>query len=123
MTAGRPRKYEDPEEFERLVDAYFEGCATLNEVPSMTGLSLVLGFADRQSFTEYEKYGEAFSLTVKRARSRVELDRQNRLVKPQTYTPGLIFDLKNNHGWKDTQQQEHSGSLTVLTGVPRGADH
>ena len=26
---------------------------------------------------------------------------------------GLIFDLKNNHGWRDKSEQEHSGSMTV----------
>ena len=29
------------------------------------------------------------------------------------YGPGYIFDLKNNHGWKDQQQIEHSGAVHV----------
>lgn len=106
---GRPRLYRTAAEFTAKVEEYFEECKTEGEPPTLAGISLFLGFADRQSFAEYEEYEDAFSLTVKRARLRIEADRSKRLIGKDTFTPGVIFDLKNNHGWKDKSEQELSG--------------
>lgn len=72
-------------------------------------LALELGFCDRHGLMEYEGYELEFSTTVKKARAKIEVHRQRLLVNRDTFTPGVIFDLKNNHGWKDATQQEHSG--------------
>lgn len=114
---GRPRKYQDPEHFAAKVDAYFARMEKLNRAPSMSEIALDLGFCDRRSFTEYEDYEPEFSDTVKKARLRVEIDRQQRLINRDTFTAGVIFDLKNNHGWKDKTEQELSGQ--VVTEVRR----
>lgn len=89
------------------IGAYFEELA--DKPPTLAGLCYFLGFADKQALGEYEGYGDDFSLAVKKARLRIEQDRSERLLGKDTFTPGVIFDLKNNHGWKDTLQQEHSG--------------
>lgn len=103
---GRPRLYKSPEEFAAKVDEYFETAIT----PSITGISLHLGFCDKQSFSEYEKYGEQFSLTVKKARLRIEKDRIERLNDKSRFSPGTIFDLKNNYGWVDKQEVDFTVS-------------
>lgn len=105
MAGGRPRLYPEPQKFAEMTEAYFAEATT----PNMAGLCFFLGFADKQSFSQYEEYGEEFSLTVKRARLRMEADRHAKLIDKAAFTPGLIFDLKNNHGWKDTTQQELTG--------------
>ena len=69
-----------------------------------------MGFSDKQSFSNYETYGHEFSLTVKKANMRIELDRHERLIDKEKFTAGVIFDLKNNHGWKDKTEQEHTGA-------------
>lgn len=116
MAGGRPRLYDCPEEFARATDAYFDEAKT----PTMAGLCYHLGFEDRESFSQYEEYGPEFSRTVKRARLRMEADRHAKLVNKDTFTAGLIFDLKNNHGWKDKTEQDvtltgHEAALAALT--------
>lgn len=106
---GRPRLYDDPAVFAEATEAYFAEATT----PNMAGLCYHLGFEDKQSFSAYEGYGDEFSLTVKRARLRMEADRHGKLINKETFTPGLIFDLKNNHGWKDKTEQEFSGGLDI----------
>lgn len=122
---SRPRKYSCPEEFQAAAEGYFTRCEMTQEPPTIAGLAFEMGFADRQSFSEYEGYGDEFSLTVKRARLRIEGDRSKRLLSKDSFTPGVIFDLKNNHGWRDKSEQELSGpdggpiqvSEIVLRGV------
>lgn len=108
MTIGRPRKYTDPETFARNAEAYFDQVAESGKMPTLAGLSLHMGFTDKQTFGDYAEYGEEYSLTVKRARLRIEDDRNQRLAKSD-FSPGIIFDLKNNHGWKDKTETELSG--------------
>jgi hypothetical protein len=112
-TRGRPRLWQDAAAFSEATDAYFDQLA--GRPPTMAGLCRHLGFADKQSFGNYEDYGEDFSLTVQKARLRIEEDRNERLLTK--FTPGVIFDLKNNHGWKDKIETEHSGALEVTTGA------
>lgn len=106
MTAeGRPRRYKSAKDFDAAVETYFEDATK----PTMSGLAYALGFEDRDSFTRYEEYGPDFSRTVKRARLRIEQDRHERLIDKEKFTAGVIFDLKNNHGWRDKSEQELSG--------------
>lgn len=106
---GRPRLYDDPDAFAAKTDEYFASVETSGKAPTIAGLCLFLGFVSRDSFGEYEKYGPAFSPTVKSARLRIEEDRNQRLMDRSGFTPGVIFDLKNNHGWTDRSALEHSG--------------
>ncbi len=107
---GRPRLYQSPEAFAAKADEYFATCSTK---PTLAGLCLFMGFSDKQSFSNYETYGHEFSLTVKKAQMRIELDRHERLIDKNQFTPGIIFDLKNNHGWKDQQDLNHTGTVSV----------
>lgn len=115
---GRPPIFKTPEELQIKILKYFKkGVAlrkviigspnnrttTLIPVPTITGLALYCGFADRYSFYEYEKKPE-FTYTIKRARAFIEREYEEQL---QTGTPtGAIFALKN-FGWSDRQELEH----------------
>lgn len=107
---GRPRLFQSPKAFAAKADEYF---ATCENKPTLAGLCLFMGFCDKQSFSNYETYGPEFSLTVKKAQMRIELDRHERLIDKNRFTPGVIFDLKNNHGWKDQQDLNHTGTVSV----------
>lgn len=111
MDRGRPRKYQDANVLAERVDAYFADREALGKPPTVAGLCYFLGFSDRHALTEYEEYGPDFSATVKSARLRIEIDRSERLIFKDSFTPGLIFDLKNNHGWKDRTEADlnHGG--------------
>lgn len=109
---GRPRLFETPEAFEAKAREYFETDGM--DKPSLSGIAYFMGFSDRESFAEYERFGPDYSRTVKRARLKIEQDRQNRLIDRKDFTPGIIFDLKNNHGWKDKQEVEFTGNIAGL---------
>lgn len=105
---GRPRLFTDAETFAQAASDYFVQCAETGKMPTLAGLSLSMGFDDRESFSNYANYGEEYSRTVKRARLMIEDDRNQRLANPAC--TGVIFDLKNNHGWKDKTEQELTGA-------------
>lgn len=106
---GRPRKFEDPEAFAHEADAYFASLEGTTKPPTLAALCRHMGFTDQESFSNYASYGDDFSRTVKDVTLRILQDRQERLLDKAAFTPGVIFDLKNNHGWKDVQAVESSG--------------
>jgi hypothetical protein len=113
--SGRPRLYEDHAEFDALVQEYFKDCDENNKKPTLTGISLHLGFCDKETFGTYDAVSVEFSRTVKKARMRIEENRHQLLVNNKTFTPGIIFDLKNNHGWKDKTETEFGVSSDLKT--------
>jgi len=109
MPAGRPLKFKTPEELQEKIDAYFDYCDSFqdsNGVPvkpyTICGLALWLD-VDRETLTNYEKRDEFFG-TVKKAKLRVEQQLEEKLHG--NCVTGLIFNLKNNFGWKDRSEQD-----------------
>lgn len=109
MPAGRPKIWEDPEEFEKAVDKYFED----DKSPTWTGLAIHLGFESRQSLQDYKEKPE-FSYPIKKALLRIENQYEKGISKNNP--AGAIFALKN-FGWRDKQEidqkTEHSGSIAI----------
>lgn len=100
--------WEDPEEFDKSVDAYFDN---KDNTHTWSGLAIHLGFESRQSLEDYKKK-PGFSYSIKKALFRIEALYEQKL---STTTPtGAIFALKN-FGWKDKQdieqRTEHSGQI------------
>lgn len=129
MKVGRPMKFETADELEAKIDEYFAGGyrkKTIRignkrdgykeiEVPciTFTDLVLFLGFADRQSFYDYEKRSE-FSCTMKKARTFIEREYEEQLMINPT---GAIFALKN-FGWRDKQEIDHTTAGESLNDAP-----
>ena len=132
MAAGRPPKYKTPEEMQKTIDVYFLACRVhqdgntdrleylnddellvINDIedifPSISGLAYTLGMTT-ETLRQYGNEDE-FSATVKRAKQRVEMSLEQRLNGKAV--TGSIFSLKNNFGWKDKQDVEHSGNMSV----------
>lgn len=107
---GRPRLYPDEKVFADAVEAYFASCEQTGKRPTLSGLSYALGFEDRETFSNYAGYGDGYSRTVKRAKLQIGDWLEQRLTDKNLFTPGIIFDLKNNHGWKDKTEQELTGA-------------
>jgi hypothetical protein len=112
---GRPRAYEDHAAFDALVEEYFAKCVEDGRKPTLTGISLHLGFCDKETFGSYHAVSFEFARTVNKARMRIEENRHQLLVNNKTFTPGIIFDLKNNHGWKDKTETEFGVSNDLKT--------
>lgn len=126
---GRPAMFRTPEAMQAKIDEYFSskvGQFPLldrdgkqvytksgvplfeEEPPTVAGLALFLGFADRQSLYEY-KDKPAFTCTVKRAITRIE-QYAERGVMTRDKPTGNIFWLKN-HGWKAEEETKLDVSL------------
>lgn len=106
---GRPLKY-TPEQFERLIDDYFETAIKNRKPFTITGLCLHLD-TTRELLREYSEkpiYGDA----IKRAKLRVENYLEEGALTGKLREISTIFNLKNNFGWKDTQDHRHEGQIT-----------
>lgn len=103
---GRPPKYKSPLELDVLIQKYFQEIDEhnkthpLNQRPyTITGLALALDLT-RKGLIEYSHKSDEFGNTVKAAKSRVERFAEEMLYRTGQVT-GVIFNLKNNFGWKD----------------------
>lgn len=103
---GRPAMYDTPEEFAAACQDYFDWCGNNSEKPTITGLTLYIGFCSRSSLDEYEKKSEEFKYIIKRAKLAVENSYE---LSGQTID---IFALKNM-GWKDKTETELSGKIDL----------
>lgn len=124
---GRPALYTSVEELTKLIDEYFDYCDNrIKQVYSkkrdevieviepepytMSGLAYFLGM-DRDTLLRYSKQKKFYG-TVKAARNRVHMDVERRLM--DGVGVGAIFSLKNNFGWLDKTQSEHSGEQRLI---------
>lgn len=119
---GATLTYETVEELEKKIDEYFETCqdkiiydeegnpaidkngnpVMIQNPPTVSGLAIFLGFADRRSLYDY-KDRKKFSHTIKKAITRIENYAEQHLY--QGKATGAIFWLKN-HGWIDKQEND-----------------
>lgn len=102
MAGGRPKKFNSPEDLQDKVDAYFEECDMNGKPYTMSGLALALDI-DRKTLVNYSK-DEKFFPTIKKARQKVETYLEESLQTGSV--AGVIFNLKNNFGWKDKTEVE-----------------
>lgn len=109
MAGGRPRIYDDPEVLETACDEFFVKCKEEKKRPTVTGLALWLGFADKSTLYEYRDRPE-FSYPIKKSLTMIENELESRLDLPNV--AGTIFGLKNM-GWVDKIEANlnHSGSV------------
>lgn len=112
---GQPAKYTEPATMADKIKRYFDD---LKGPPTMAGLALALGFADRQSLIDYSERSEEFSCVIKNARVRIEAFHEARLA---TQSPtGSIFWLKNHARYSDRTELTgaNGGPLEVITLTP-----
>lgn len=110
--AGQPKKYKTVEELQEKIDAYFtkqdiKYSDRLVPVYGVVGLASFLG-VDRETLLNYGKDEEYFG-TIKAAKVKIESISEERLIAGEGNVTGVIFNLKNNYGWKDASQQEITG--------------
>ena len=98
------------------IDKYFESLITEDGTNPATfsGLALALGYVSRQSLWENATSGKPISLPLKKAMLKIESKYEERLQ--HNSCTGAIFALKQR-GWKDTQEIEHSGQVTIIDDI------
>ena len=130
MAAGRPRKFESPEQMQTAIDKYFDRCDSNTKqivnkqgevevidapIPyTIEGLCVCLE-VDRVTLLNYEKtegYEEFFS-TVKKAKSKVTERQVEMALSGNSNSTLTIFLLKCNQKYNDQPQQEQNQEITV----------
>jgi len=128
---GRPLKFKSVEELQEKIEQYFKSCweqkvdmwgnplfwkdekgkkimdkPVLKQIKpyTMGGLAVFLD-CSRDTLVEY-KGKKQFSDTIKKARDMIYAYKEESLYTKQNPT-GVIFDLKNNDGWKDKVEEDH----------------
>ena len=76
------------------------------EIPSILSMCLFMDI-NRDTLMEYS-LREEYSATIQKAKAKVEAYLADQLHRP-TQVAGIIFNLKNNFAWKDTQSVEYTG--------------
>lgn len=108
---GRPKKYNEPNEMQIIIDNYFKDCDKKHKPYTICGLALALDM-DRKSLLNYSKE-EKFFHTIKKAKQKVEQQLEEELYRGSGCT-GLIFNLKNNFGWKDSVEIDNKQEISKL---------
>ena len=101
VVGGRPLKF-TPEEFEERVTAFFQFCEDEKKPLTLGRLACFLN-CDSDTVVNYSHRDEFFG-TIKKLRQQIVAEKGENLISGKGSTIGLIFDLKNNHGWKDQQE-------------------
>lgn len=109
---GRPRKFQDPVEFDRMIDEFFTDCEENDKKPTIERLAVYMG-CWKECLADYEEIKE-FSLSIKNAKKRC-LDW---LIAAglEARNPAMhIFLAKNNYGYKDKHEVDNnlSGGVTI----------
>lgn len=117
---GRPRKYKTRKAFAKAVNEYFkkievERIQTIDgkdfhikdytEPPRISALCLHLGI-NRRTWANYESNPD-FADICENARLQIEAYLEGELISRQKGSlQGIIFDLQNNHDWKQKSEVE-----------------
>lgn len=83
------------------------------KIPTITGLCLHIGIT-KETWRQYGQL-EEFSDPIKKAKTVIEQYNEEQLYRKDQVT-GIIFNLKNNFGWKDKQEVDTniSGGLSII---------
>lgn len=117
---GRPLKYKSVEEMEAAIENYFLECEEKGKPLTVSGLAYALG-TNRQTLINYEEK-DAFVDTIKKAKAKIELFNEEMLYNKDVSTTGVIFNLKNNYGWKDKQEIEADVKSDVTINIELSDD-
>lgn len=108
---SRPPFFDNVEEMQAAIAKFFEE----EKQPTISGLALYLGFADRYSLYEYEKK-EEFTYTIKRARAYMVAYYEKKVVGGQAAGP--IFMLKN-FGYSDKQEIDLNANVVEMPTIKK----
>ena len=104
-------KYKDEKELKKAIDNYFKKCDEQNRPYTISGLALSLGI-DRRTIINYGNKDLFFAL-IKEARAKVEQQLEESLYRLGNNS-GIIFNLKNNYGWKDSVEVNDNRELNKV---------
>lgn len=104
-------KYKTEKELKKAINEYFDKCDKKEKPYTMTGLALSLGI-DRTTLINYGKR-DLFSTLIKNAKAKVEEQLEESLYRLGNNS-GVIFNLKNNYGWRDTVEVKNDNEISKV---------
>lgn len=127
--SGQSKRWETPEELQEDIDKYFDECDSKTvevydkssqevvkvkkQTPyTIEGLCDVLD-CERMTLLNYEKKEgyEEFFYTIKKAKLKIQRNKIERGLDGDSNPAVTIFDLKNNHGYRDKSEVDQSLTL------------
>ncbi len=116
---GKPRMYQTPKAMVEAISLYFQQVVDAEAHPTITGLSLSLGFNSLQALRNYEGYGTEFHSIIKYAKHLIE-HAYEVSINTKSNPMGSIFVLKNlkSGEWNEKIQTEISGGMTNIDMTP-----
>lgn len=119
---GRPLKYENVEDVEKVINDYFKECDKKQIPYTVSGLAYALNMS-RQSLLNYENK-EKFFDTIKKAKDKIEVQLEENALLGRYNTTFTIFNLKNNYGWQDKQEIDstHTDRIEIINDLPSDVD-
>jgi hypothetical protein len=114
---GQPPRY-TPESLEEKLTEYLEHCRKTGEPVLITSFSIYIN-VDRSTLYEYSTKDE-YSHVIKRLEDEAE-DFASRCLFNGKNPAGVIFYLKNKHGWTDKQEVVNT-NVNMLIASPDGLD-
>lgn len=108
---GPKLKFNDPVALQKKVDDFFTHCDEVGKPYTVSGLALWLD-CTRETILNYEAgnrnhMDENISYTLRKAKLQILNYAEDSLWTCKR-TAGVIFNLKNNWGWKDRQEVEQT---------------
>jgi hypothetical protein len=118
MPVGHPRSFQTVEQLQEGINAYFDSChdrtikivrggieLEVTEPLTISGLACYLD-VDRStlhaySAGDYDDETHPYSYAIKKAGAKIEADKVSKSMLGMYDRSICIFDLKNNHGWRD----------------------
>ena len=126
---ARPKKFDNVEELQLLIEEYFAYCDSQTKtvltkkgelvvIPhpkpyTVQGLAVYLD-CTMETLLQYQKQ-DAFSETIKKAKTKIETNKVEGMISGDWNATGVIFDLKNNHDWKDKTESETTHNISKDT--------
>jgi len=124
-SSGFMGKYASAKALEHAVNLYFDKKLADEKPLTIAGLALSLGFTTKEALRRYEEKGEDFADVIDTARTRIEEWKNELLIEGGRNVNGIVFDLKNHHGYSDRIEQktvvETGDSLTQLLSALQGS--
>ena len=108
-----------PEDCKAKISGYFDVhlAETPDEVPDVEALADYLG-TTREGLFAMEK-GSSYGFELRKARNRIAKIKKQLAFKGKLPPAVLSFDLKNNHGYKDKQEEVSADNTVIIKGVAK----
>ena len=104
-------KYKTKEQLKKGIDDYFKKCDKNNKPYTISGLALSLGI-DRRTLVNYSERDLFFPL-IKNAKLKIQEMLEENLYRLGNNS-GIIFNLKNNYGWRDNIEVSNNFELSKV---------